>query len=352
MSALERPKTTAAAIERVATVRRRATFRARVVNGVLIGALLLAFSFSLAFGERIYSAAEVGRFLAGQPVPGAAFTIGELRLPRALLAILAGAAFALAGVTFQTLLRNPLASPDIIGITNGASVAALFMIIVVGASGLAVSAAAVAAGIGIAFAIYLLAARAGVVGTRLILIGIGVAAMANSATLYLLSSASRWDLQGAMRWLSGSLNLASWEDVAVLAIVSAVLFPAVLALGQGLALLRLGDDQAAGLGVNVERSRRLLVLTTVALAAFATAATGPITFVAFMSGPIAARLIGPRQQVLLPAGLIGALLVLSADLIGQFAFSNRYPVGVVTGVLGAPFLIYLMIRSQRVRGSI
>ncbi len=337
---------------RIRQIRTRSLWRARLVVAALSLALAALGLFALAYGERVFSGAEVLATLTGDPAPGAEFTMLKLRLPRALLAVLAGAAFALAGVTFQTMLRNPLASPDIIGITNGASVAALFSMIVLGASGLVVSAAAVVAGIGTAFAIYLLAAKSGVVGIRLILIGIGVAAMANSATLYLLASASRWDLQGAMRWLSGSLNLASVDDVLMLAIVSAVLVPVVLALGRSLWLLQLGDDQATGLGVRVEHTRRLLVDASVALVAFATAATGPITFVAFMAGPIAARLVGPRQLLLVPAALIGALLVLSADLIGQFAFDTRYPVGVVTGALGAPFLLYLMIRTQRTGGSI
>src|SRR5690606_34393925 len=214
------------------------------------------------------------------------------------------------------------------------------------------SVSAVIAGVGTAFGIYLLAARGGVVGTRLILIGIGIAAMLHSATLYLLVSADQWDLQGAMRWLTGSLNLASWDDVAMLSLAALLLVPIVLVLGRDLGLLRLGDDAAAGLGVAVERSRRLLVVAAVALAAFATAATGPISFVSFMAGPIAGRLVGPRGALIVPAALTGAVLVLSADLVGQFLFEHRYPVGVVTGALGAPFLVYLLIRTQRTGGSL
>lgn len=340
---------------RLALVRRarvRAGRRAALVVAGLVVTLVVLFFFSLMHGERPYSLGDVLRVLAGQQVPGASFTVGEFRLPRAILAVLAGASFAMAGVTFQTMLRNPLASPDIIGITNGANVAALFLILVVGASGLAVSLAAVAAGVGTAFCIYLLAARGAVVGTRLILIGIGIAAMLNSATWYLLINANQWDLAAAMRWLTGSLNLAAWEDVALLAVAFAVLAPIVLALGRSLGLLRLGDDAAAGLGVPVERTRRLLVVSAVGLAAFATAATGPIAFVAFMSGPIALRLIGPRGALIVPSALVGALIVLAADLVGQFAFETRYPVGVITGALGAPFLVYLLIRSQRTGGSL
>jgi len=336
----------------VRAARRRASRRAGVTIAALSCTLLALFAFSLVWGDRIYPISDVVAVLAGQDVPGASFSVGELRLPRAVLAVLAGASFGIAGVTFQTMLRNPLASPDIIGITHGANVMALFCILVLGLSGLAVSVSAVIAGVGTAFGIYLLAARGGVVGTRLILIGIGIAAMLHSATLYLLVSADQWDLQGAMRWLTGSLNLASWDDVAMLSLAALLLVPIVLVLGRDLGLLRLGDDAAAGLGVAVERSRRLLVVAAVALAAFATAATGPISFVSFMAGPIAVRLVGPRGALIVPAALTGAVLVLSADLVGQFLFEHRYPVGVVTGALGAPFLVYLLIRTQRTGGSL
>ncbi len=347
-----RPPVPAAGVALVRRARHSAGRRVAVVVAALTVLLAGLFVFSLMYGEHPYSLGDVLRVLAGQQVPGASFTVGELRLPRAVLGILAGAAFGMAGVTFQTMLRNPLASPDIIGITNGANVAALFLILVLGLSGLVVSLAAVAAGVGTAFVIYLLAARGGVVGTRLILIGIGVAAMLNSVTWYLLIGANQWDLAGAMRWLTGSLNLASWDDVALLALAFVVLLPLVVGLGRDLSLLRLGDDAAAGLGVPVERSRRLLVISAVGLAAFATAATGPIAFVSFMAGPIATRLVGPRGTLIAPAALVGAAIVLASDLAGQFLFEHRYPVGVVTGALGAPFLVYLLIRSQRTGGSL
>jgi iron complex transport system permease protein len=128
--------------------------------------------------------------------------------------------------------------------------------------------------------------------------------------------------------------------------------PVLLVQGRGLGVLRLGDDSAAALGVSVRRTRVLLIVSAVALLAFATAACGPIAFVAFMAGPIAARIVGPGASLLLPSGLVGALLVLLADLAAQFAFDSRYPVGVVTGVLGAPYLVYLLVRTNRSGGSI
>jgi iron complex transport system permease protein len=340
------------AAETVRAVRLHGAHRGRLAAGGLAGALVIAFAGSLAFGDPVYPAADVWRVLTGEFVPGASFIVGELRLPRAVLAVTAGASFGLAGVTFQTMLRNPLASPDIIGITNGANAAALFAIVVLGASGLVVSLGAVAAGVATAALIYALAASGAAVGARLILVGIGIAAVLNSVTAYLLVYANEFDLQRAMRWLNGSLNLASWDGVVLVAVPFVVLTPILLMLSRRLTLLRLGEDLAAGLGVPIEATRRLLVLVAVALAAFATAATGPILFVAFMAGPIATRLVGHRGSLMVPSALVGALLVLAADLIGQYAFDTRYPVGVVTGALGAPFLIYLLIRTQRTGGSL
>jgi iron complex transport system permease protein len=332
-----------------ARVRRRHRGTVLAVLGILI---VVVFAVTLMVGKSFYGPVEVLRVILGETVPGASFTVGELRLPRATMGVLAGFAFGIAGVTFQTMLRNPLASPDIIGISSGASVAAVFGIIVLALDETAVSFLALGGALVTAAAIYLLSHRGGFAGTRLILIGIGVAAMLDSAVTYILSRAAAWDLQTAMQWLTGSLNGATWAGVLPLAVASAVLVPLVLSQGRGLGMLRLGDDSAAVLGVNVTRTRVLLMVSAVALLAFATAACGPIAFVAFMAGPIASRITGPGASPLLSAGLVGALLVLTADLVGQFAFESRYPVGVITGALGAPYLVFLLIRINRSGGSI
>ncbi|QZY30958.1 iron chelate uptake ABC transporter family permease subunit [Nocardioides coralli] len=303
-------------------------------------------------GNTFYGPAEVVRVVLGEVVPGASFTVGELRLPRAVLAVLAGAAFGLGGVTFQTMLRNPLAAPDVIGISAGASAAAVIGIVVLGVDEARVSLLAITAALATALTIYVLSFRDGVVGTRLILIGIGIAAMLDSVVAYVIIRAAVWDLQTAMRWLTGSLNNASWDQVLPLAVAVAVTGPMLLTQARNLDLLRLGDDAAAAVGVRVERTRLLAILTAVALVAFGTAAAGPIAFVAFLSGPIAARLVGPGGSLMVPAALTGSLLVLCADLAGQFAFDARYPVGVITGVLGAPYLVYLLIRTNRAGGSL
>lgn len=319
---------------------------------MLVLSVIALWCLSLMVGRTFYTPAEVVAVIVGQDVPGASFTVGRLRLPRATLAVLAGLSFGIGGATFQTMLRNPLASPDIIGISSGASAAAAFCIVVLGMSGTAVSLVAIVAGLVVAAVIFLLARRGGAASTRLILVGIGISAMLQSMIDWVLKGAGQWDLQEAMRWLTGSLNSTSWEQTLPVAGALLVLAPVLLSRSSELQAMQLGDDAAQALGVRVDRSRGILVICAVALIAFATAACGPIAFVAFLAGPIAARLIAPGSSPLLPAGLFGAVLVLAADLIGQYATGTRYPVGVVTGVLGAPYLIHLIIRTNRRGGSL
>ncbi|MBF4481114.1 iron chelate uptake ABC transporter family permease subunit [Rhodococcus rhodochrous] len=326
--------------------------RRRLVIAVLATLVVAAFAASLMFGRTFYPPADVLRVVLGQDVAGANFTVGRLRLPRAVLAVVAGICFGLGGITFQTMLRNPLASPDIIGISSGASAAAAFAIIVLGLGGTGVSVFAIVAGLAVALLIYGLSYRGGVAGTRLILIGIGIAAMLDSVTSYLLSTAATWDLQETMRWLTGSLNGATWGATVPVIVALVVLGPVLLVQTRNLSMVQLGDDAAQALGVRVERTRVFAIVSAVGLIAFATAAAGPIAFVAFLSGPIAARIVGRGTSLFVPAALVGALLVLVADFVGQYAFGTRYPVGVVTGALGAPYLVYLIIRSNRAGGSL
>ncbi|MFB8294609.1 FecCD family ABC transporter permease [Streptomyces bacillaris] len=353
--ALTRPAPREAAPASVAAATRRrvrSALRRRTVILVLAVLVVAAFAVTLMAGRTFYPPGDVWRVILGEQVPGASFTVGRLRLPRAVLALVAGFSFGLAGVTFQTMLRNPLASPDIIGISSGASAAAAIAIVTLSLGEVQVSVLAIAAGLGVALLVYALAFRGGVVGTRLILIGIGISAMLDSITSYTLSQAAEWDLQEAMRWLTGSLNGTTWDQVLPALVAAAVLTPLLLGQARDLSAMQLGDDTASALGVRVERTRITVIVAAVGLIAFATAAAGPIAFVAFLSGPIAARIVGAGGSLLVPAGLVGALLVLVADFTGQFAFGERYPVGVVTGVLGAPYLVYLIIRTNRAGGSL
>ncbi|WP_261164180.1 iron chelate uptake ABC transporter family permease subunit [Microbacterium sp. Marseille-Q6965] len=327
---------------------RRRRARRRVIGVSALSVLLVALLVAMVMlGSTIYPVSDVLAVLSGQDVPGASFTVGRLRIPRAVTGVLAGVALGIAGSTFQTLLRNPLASPDVIGITSGASAAAVLGLVILHLSGGATTALALGVGIATAVVIYLAARGGDATGGRLILIGIGVGAMLDAVVSYLIQRAAEWDVATAMRWLTGSLNGSRMEDVPPLLVAVVLLVPLVLLLSRDLDALALGDASAAALGVRVDRARVLLIVCAVALACFATATTGPIAFVAFLAGPIAARIVGAGSSLVVPAALVGACLVLAADLLGQFAFGTRFPVGVITGVLGAPYLLYLLIRSAK-----
>lgn len=315
-----------------------------LVTGALLASGLMI---ALLLGQTGYSLSTLLAVLWGENIPGASFTILELRLPRAVLAVLAGGAFGLGGAAFQLLLRNPLASPDIIGISAGASAAAVFCIVVMGITGPIVSVLAVAAGLGVALLIYLLAWRGEVTGTRLILIGIGISAMLQSLTAYSLSRAPAWSLQEALRWLAGSLNGTSIDQTLPMAVVLLLCWLILLWRLPDLEAMRYGDSTAMALGAKVRLTKVTVILAGVGLVATATAVTGPVSFVAFLAGPIAARLTGRDGSVLLPAFAIGALLVLICDFTGQFLLPSRYPVGIITGILGGPYLVYLILRENR-----
>ena len=327
--------------------RNRHLRRRHVLLAVMALAILAGFCCSLTFGQTYVPFSDVIRILAGETVPGAGFTVGQLRLPRAVLGLVAGMSFGLGGAAFQTLLRNPLASPDIIGITSGASAAAVFSIVILGIGGPAASVFAVVAGLVVALLVHGLSHRNGVSGARLILVGIGVSAMLESMIVYILSRAPAFSLQEAMRWLTGSLNGAKLDMAGPLLLALLIFGSVLLVKARDLEVMRTGEDTATALGVNVSSTRLLVIVSAVGLIATATAITGPIAFVAFLAGPIAAGIFGRRHSILLPAGLIGAALVLAGDFVGQFLLPSRYPVGVVTGALGAPYLIILIIRSNR-----
>lgn len=336
----------------LATNRVRRLGRRRVVTLLLVVGLLTGFALTLMLGQSVTPPGDVARVLMGEEVPGASFTVGRLRLPRATLSVLAGLSFGLAGAAFQTMLRNTLASPDIIGISYSASAAAVVGIVFFNLRGASVSTIAVSVSLAVAVLIYLLAFKGGVSGTRLILVGIGIAALLESVVAYTLIQAGEWNMQEAIRWLSGSVNGAGWGQIRPVLIALPLFGTVLLSRARDLETLRMGDDAAAALGVRVTLTRIVVLMAATVLVAFATAAAGPISFVAFLAGPIAVQLAGRKGSPLIPAALTGALLVLVADYIGQFLLPSRYPVGVITGALGAPFLIFLIVRSNRTGGSL
>lgn len=339
-------------VDLIINSRRRRAGRHAVLLALLIAVVLALFGITLSVGQSFTPPVEVIRVLIGQDLPGTSFTVAQLRLPRAVLSILAGMCFGLGGVAFQVMLRNPLASPDIIGITSGAGAAAVFAIVVLSMTGPMVSILAVAAGLCVAVLVYGLSFRNGIAGTRLILVGIGMSAMLQSVIAYILSSAPAWSLQEAMRWLTGSVNGAQLSQALPLFLALVLFGGLLLSRTRDLEALQLGDDTAAALGVRVATTRMLIIVCAVGMIATATAVTGPIAFVAFLAGPIAARIVRGNGSLLLPSALVGAILVLAGDYVGQLLLPSRYPVGVVTGALGAPYLIFLIVRVNRTGGSL
>ncbi|MFY1713568.1 iron chelate uptake ABC transporter family permease subunit [Tritonibacter mobilis] len=326
---------------------RRSLYRCCIV---FITLLIVGVITTLLVGQSMTAPTEAFRAILGEEIAGVSFTVRELRFPRAVLACLAGASFGLSGAAFQVLLRNPLASPDIIGISAGAGAAAVFTIVFWGATGLSVSIAAVVAALVVALLIYLLAWRDGVAGGRLILIGIGIAAMLQSVTAYSLSKAPAWRLEEALRWLTGTLNGATLAQAAPVALTLVFCAAILLSHSRALSALQMGDDTASAIGVPVARTRLLVVLSAVGAIAVATAVCGPIAFVAFLARPIASRVARTGGPLLLISALSGAVLVLLADFAGQHLLPARYPVGIMTGVLGAPYLLYLLVRMHRKGG--
>jgi len=317
---------------------------------VLGGALLLLVALvlvGLGVGEIPLSPWQVAGALVGHGDTVSDFVVGQLRGPRVAGAVLVGAALGVAGGIVQSVVRNPIASPDVIGVTSGASAAGLAAIVLLGASGGVLFAAVVVGAVLVAVVIAALSWRRGITGNRVVLVGIGVAAVCLSCTGWLLTSGTVQQAGTALLWLSGSLNAVDRTVVGVLAVAVVVLLAAALAQSRRLTVLALGDDVAAALGLRPDRAKVLLLLTAVCLTAGAVATAGPVSFVALMAAPIARRIVGNGRVALGPIAVVGAVITLASDLVAQFAIpGNALPVGVVTGVVGAPYLLWLLARGR------
>lgn len=278
------------------------------------------------------------------------FIVNTLRLPRMLVAAMVGLALGIAGTVLQGLTRNPLADPDILGISAGAGLTAVILLVVVqGTPSYLLPWAAFGGAFVMAFLIYVLAWQGGDSPLRLILIGIGLGAVASALTTLALTFGDAFDVQRALIWLAGSVYGRSWPEFWALLPWVAVFAPLTFLLGRDLNVLHLGEDIARGLGTGVKARRGLLMLSAVALAAATVAAAGTIGFVGLMAPHIGRRLVGPDHIGLLPvAGMIGALIVVAADLAGRTLFAPiELPCGLITAAVGAPFFLYLLIAGRR-----
>ncbi|ODT72518.1 MAG: iron ABC transporter permease [Pelagibacterium sp. SCN 63-23] len=313
--------------------------------------LLLAFAVALvtlASGEFQVPFADVVRALLGQAEGRVHMVVVEWRLPRTALAILLGAALGLAGAIFQSLTRNPLGSPDIIGFDAGAYTGALVVITLLGGSYFAVAGGALLGGLLTALLVYLLAYRRGVQGFRLIIVGIGVSAMLNSLNTWMLLRAKLEVAMAAAVWGAGSLNGLGLDRLSYAGTFLLVLIPLALMMSRPMAQLELGDDAARALGVNAERNRLALLFLGVALTATVTATAGPIGFVALAAPQLARRLTLSPGISMLPSAAMGALLLVSADFLAQRTFApTQLPVGIVTVSLGGVYFAWLLLREAR-----
>ncbi|WP_024865724.1 FecCD family ABC transporter permease [Butyrivibrio sp. FCS014] len=301
----------------------------------------------MTLGNTNYSLKEVVTTLLSSGSKGAAYNIKTIRLPKLIVGGFAGFAFGIAGYTFQNLLRNPLASPDIIGVSAGSSAAAVFCILILGISGPLVSIVAVAAGLIITTLIFVLSGKGHFFGSRMILIGIGMQAVLNALISWMLLVGSEYDVSTALRWLRGSLNLVQMSDAFSISFVTIIGSALLLICNRYLRMMQLGEEYATTLGVPLSAVRICCMVCALVISATAASITGPIASVAFLSGPIAGKCTKNGKNAMVVAGLIGTILVYASELAGKNLFAAKYPVGVITGLLGAPYLLLLLLNLNK-----
>ncbi|MDO5618684.1 FecCD family ABC transporter permease [Kocuria sp.] len=340
-------------------VLRRRNFRRHLRLLILLGLAVFAMmAVRVLLGQYTVTIPDFFRILGGERIPGATFIVMQDKLPRALLGAAAGLAFGISGALFRSVLRNPLASPDVLGINAGAAAGAVAAMYFWGAagSGLAwsgLAGALTAAGLIAAASTSLRSGtgRSGIVGERFLLAGIGVAALAQAVVVGLMARLTTQSAQSAAVWTVGSLNSSTWDRLVLVALVLLVAVPSAVFLHQALRPASLGTELAVGLGSHPGAVQTAALALGVVLAAVATAATGPLAFVALLSTPIAAALRGGKISVL-ASGAIGALIVVAADMVGAEMFGDtRLPAGVVTGAIGAPVMLWLLVQMRRGRQS-
>jgi iron complex transport system permease protein len=327
----------------------RISARTTVVGTVAAALAVLVAAVTMTLGDFPVPLPDVlaSTFGVGAADPAYDFVVRELRLPRALAAALAGAALAASGAIFQGLVRNPLVAPDIIGINAGASLVAVYLIVITGSVAM-VPAGAFVGAVVTAFAVYALTWRTGISGNRLVIVGIGVNAVLASLTTLVLVRYPVEQIAPAVLWTTGTVYGAHWGDLAVLTVGLGVMLPAAVWCTRYLTALQLGEETARSLGVRVEPARAALITVGAGLAATAVAVAGPIGFVALIAPHIARMLAGPLTAgVLVVSALVGAVMLGVSDLVAQHAFAVSLPVGVVTAAVGAPYFLFLLYRSNR-----
>ncbi|MCK9494470.1 MAG: iron chelate uptake ABC transporter family permease subunit [Dehalococcoidia bacterium] len=331
---------------RLGPVSFRLNVRTLGLIGIAFAALVLFSSWALTLGSFPVPVSGVINSVLGRGSDEYDFIVRTLRLPRLLAALMVGAALGMSGAIFQGLVRNPLVSPDIIGINQGATAVAVFWIVTGQPVGMLAPVAFAGATV-TALLVYVLSWRGGVAPSRLVLVGIGINAVAAAGTTYILVKYPIERVGSAVAWSAGSVYASTWDDVAILSIALLILTPLAAILMWHLRILQFGDDTAASLGLPVEPTRLLLVLVGCGCSAIAVSLAGPIGFVALMV-PHIARMLGGAMtgSVLILTAILGALLLLASDVVGQHFLPVSMPVGVVTAVVGAPYFLFLLYRAN------
>ncbi|MFF7451453.1 MULTISPECIES: iron chelate uptake ABC transporter family permease subunit [unclassified Streptomyces] len=322
------------------------------VTLLLAVSVFLLFCLSIGIGDFPISLPRVIATILGRGERVDEFVIMDLRMSRAMAGLVVGIALGVSGAVTQSVARNPLASPDVLGITGGAGAVAVFLVTVSGgtagaiANTVGLSTAALAGGFGTGLLVYFLAWRRGIDGFRLILIGISVTAVTEAITTWLLATADIRDVARAQGWLVGSLDGRSWDEVRVALWCTLALLVVVGCVAFQFKPLHFGDEVAAGLGVRYSMVRAVMLLCAVLLAGAAVSAAGPVPFVALVAPQVAMRLARFPTPPLVASALVGALLLIGSDLVARTALPVSLPVGVVTAAIGGPFLVYLLVRAN------
>ena len=323
---------------------------------LLILFVAITFIFSLSIGDSFISPLEVISILTGNGSEFDTLIVQEFRMPRIIVALFSGVGLAVSGAILQGIIRNPLASPDVIGISAGAGVAVVAFLALFSDANYSLTVSIkwmpVAAFLGAlvtALLVYSLSWRNGVTATRLVMIGVGIAAFMQAASTVLMLIGPIYQASKANIWITGSVNSATWQQVEIMVPVMIVLFCITLLVIRHLNLQQFGDDVATSLGQDVQKTRLTLLLLCTALVGCAVSFAGTIGFVGLMAPHIARRLVGSSFGSLIPvSACIGALLVVVSDTIGRSLFGSiEVPAGVFTAAIGAPYFIYLLVKMQK-----
>lgn len=318
---------------------------------LLVVMLLFFFLMAMSVGSTKVPITDVFRVFFIQEASEYYFILWQLRLPRILLGLLAGIALGVSGALLQGVIRNPLASPDIAGITHGAAFGAILFLSLLGGK---VSihlqpVAAIFSGAVVMTIIYLLSYKRGLAPTRFILVGIGMTMLMSSLTTFIIAFGDQYTAKQAYIWLTGSIYGASYQQILLLLPWVVILFPLTMFMARSIEVQELGEDWAKSLGLPISKHRLFIIAISVALGSAAISVVGAMVFVGLIAPHIARKLVGPNYLYLIPASaIVGAAVVILADVVGRTLFlPSDVPAGIFTAGIGAPFFIYLLYRGRK-----